>query len=75
MDPEGHLWEEYIGFLKEKYSKSGLDDLSAQLKAESYNIWTQLGFSYSSLKMECRDYLAKMENGGCLDGDAFPQVN
>ena len=74
MDSEGHIWEDYIDLLKEKYLKSGLNDLNAQLRAESYNIWSQLGFSYNSLKKECQDYLAKKDNGGCLDGDEFPQV-
>ena len=72
-EPDTLYWKNYIEYLSETFTKSGLSERDAQIKAQSYNIWSKLGFSFCSLQKEFKRHSSQQKDGYL--GDSFPQVS
>ena len=68
-------WKVFGNYLKDKFVQSGFEKEEAERKAESYNFWNRLGFSYSKITTDCKLHLSRLESGECSEGDGFPQVS
>ena len=68
-------WDEFSEYLQEKLKKSGLSDEDSMRRADAFNFWSSLGFSFDSLSKDCRSHFGSLERGESPSGDGFPQVN